>query len=285
MSISRSNEERANRLRRLRIEEAARLYSTSPEKIRRRLRRGELRSDAEAAGPFAAGADPLVVVDVEQDGLSSPQAARLLGVGSPTIRRDVSSGRLRGSREGRDYQIPFTSILADRRCPQDARQLLEPDDFTSLVEQPAAAAAVRRYGPPVGKASVPIYVRLRPEEAQALAVGVERYGSQRAAVGAALAQLGESLPYEAELRRLQQELDREREQARTAREQARTAQERLARLPQELYCEGCRSFVPLEELAEEESREHGGQVLVHRHDGLAALVQGGASRVLARRRG
>jgi hypothetical protein len=259
----------------LTVEQAARLFSTTPEKVRRAARRGEVQAE-ERDGRV------VVFVDSERDTLTGPQAARLLGVGAPTIRRDVVTGRLEGRRVDHGYEILVAAILADRRCPADVRELLDPDSRRRAEPE---RSTTRVNGPLAGRLSLPVYVRLRPEEAEALAAGVERFGSQRAAIGAALAQLGETLPLESELRRLQGELEQRDEKVAHARDEARKAKERAARVPDELYCDGCRAFVPLEQLEAEDDREHGGLVWRHRHQGLDVLRHGSASLVGRRKYG
>jgi excisionase family DNA binding protein len=261
-----SNSKRNQRTRRLTVEQAARLYSTTPEKVRRRARRGGLESE-ERDGRL------LIFVDPERDTLTSPQAARLLGVGSPTIRRDVASGRLSAKRDGRDYRIPLASLVADRRCPQDARDLLDPDGRDARIEE-APRSTGRVLGSSAGRARVHVHALIRLPAAEALDAATERYGSRTAAVEAALLQVGETLPLEAELRRRDAELDDRDKRLERAREEARVAKERAARLPAELYCHRCDQWVPLEQLEQEDSRELGGLAWIHRHEGLAAVVQG-----------
>jgi excisionase family DNA binding protein len=256
------------------VETAARLFATTPAKIRRAVAREELEAE-EYAGRL------LVRVDLERTTLTAPQAARLLGVGSPTIRRDVATGRLKGEHEGHAYRIPLREVAADRRFPHELRALL-------LQEQPPAveeAHPTRRRSPELARAVVPLNVMLRPEDAEALSVGVERFGTKRAAVAAALRQLGASIPFEAELRRRDRELEEQDEALDQARDDAAKAKERVARLPDELYCHGCSAWIPLEQFEQEDDRELGGLAWIHRHEGLAAVMQGRATAVGRRKYG
>jgi hypothetical protein len=261
MSIAET--ESTGKVTRLTVEQAARLYSISPTKVRRMLRRGELEAE-ESGGP-----EPFVVIHAGSDELTAAQAGRLLGLATPSVRAALRAGRLQGRKDGDRYLLRLDSLLASSRCPAEVAQLF--DGFAPALPEPAARPRV-----PAGRAHVSVYVRLTPEEAESLADGVSRYGSQRAAVGAALTQLGASIPYEAELRRLGGELEDRDERLERARGEARKAKELAERLPSELYCQGCRAFVPLEQLEAEESREHGGLVWQHRHEGLAAFTQGHA---------
>ena len=221
-----------------------------------------------------------MLVDLERDTLNAPQAARLLGVGSPTIRRDVATGRIVGRHEGREYRIPLGALAHDRRFPAELRELLlgEQDRSTEDNQHPT-----RRRSPELARAVVPLNVMLRPEDAQVLAVGVERYGTKRATVSAALRQLDETLPHEQELRRLQDELEQNERRLEQARAESTAAKERAAKLPDELYCDGCGAFVPLAQLEPEDSREHGGVVWRHRHEGFDSLRYG-SERLLGRRK-
>ncbi len=265
-----AEKEATGKVTRLTVEQAAHLYSTSPTKVRRMLRRGELEAE-ESGGP-----EPLVVVDPARDELTAAQAGRLLGLATPSVRAALRAGRLRGRKDGDRYLVRLDSILASQRCPREVTRLF--DGFAAAQPEPRVRPRV-----PAARASVPVYVRLTPEEAEALVLGVERYGSQRAAIGAALAQLGDSIPYEAELRRLGEELEQREERLGRVRKEASEAKEHAARLPSELYCHACSEWIPLEQLEAEQSREHGGLTWLHRHDGLAAFTQG-RSAALGRRR-
>jgi excisionase family DNA binding protein len=256
------------------VDTAARLFATTPAKIRRAVARDELQAE-EYAGRL------LVSIDVERTMLTAPQAARLLSVGSPTIRRDVATGRLKGEHNGREYRIPLAELVRDRRFPSDLRALLLREQAPA-EEEPHPS---RRRSPELARAVVPLNVMLRPEDAQALSVGVERFGTKRSAVAAALRQLGESIPFEAELRRLGRQLEQQGEELDRVRGEASKAKERASRLPDELYCHGCSAFVPLEQLEQEDIRELGGLAWVHRHDGLAAVVQGRSTAVGLRKHG
>jgi hypothetical protein len=264
--------ESTGKVSRLTVEQAARLYSTSPTKVRGMLRRGELEAE-ESGGP-----EPFVVVHAGRDELTAAQAGRLLGLATPSVRVALRAGRLRGRKDGGRYFVRLDSLLASQRCPAEITRLF--GGFTAArLPVPSTRPRV-----PAARVSVPVYVRLSPQEAEALVLGVERYGSQRAAIGAALAQLGESIPYEAELRRLGDELEERDERLAWARKEAGKAKELAARLPSELWCPGCLTFIPLEQLETEESREYdGGFVWRHRHEGLAALTRG-RSTALGRRR-
>jgi excisionase family DNA binding protein len=250
------------------VEVAARLFATSPARIRAAAARGELEAEDRAGELF-------VLVDLELTLLSSPQAARLLGVQTQTVRKDVRSGRLRGThdRGSRGYRIRLRELASDRRFPADLAAVL-------LLGQPSPREEphpTRRRSPELAGAVVPLNVLLRPEDAEALAVGVERFGTKRAAVSAALRQLGASIPYEAELRRRDAQLEQCGEVLARSREEVSAARERAARLPAELWCHGCSAWIPLEQLQEEESRELGGVAWAHRHEGLTAVLQGRAT--------
>jgi excisionase family DNA binding protein len=257
----------------LTVEQAARLYTTSPTKIRRAAGRGELDTE-EHAGRL------LVFIDPERDTLTSPQAARLLAVQTQTIRKDVARGRLPAKRDGRDYRIPLAAVAEDRRFPSDLRALLV------LGDQPGAGDDVphptaRRTGPL--RANVDLHLRVSPPAAEALAAGRERFGSLRAAAENAFLQLGETLPLEAELRRRDEQLAQQDDAVAQARAEARAAKERATKLPDELWCDGCRAFVPLAQLEPEDSREHTGLVWRHRHQGID-VVRYGSEGLLGRRK-
>lgn len=241
-----------------------------PATVQRRLRGGELER-AEGVG----GRPVLVLLDPAGMWLRVEDAAALLSVTPATVRSNIVRGRLDGRREehGR-WRVLLRSVLEDRRCDPQAVAL-----FTGEAVPPSPAPAARS-----SRLHRSVFVRLSPEEEELLERCRDRHGTIRAAIVVGLRAVDSDELDGDDLAELRQEhaFYRERaEQLQAAHDGLRARAE--GRLVDELYCQVCEQWVPVEQCAAVEL-EDGHLEVFHEMHGHRSGARFRSNTGLARRR-
>ena len=234
------------------VSEVAELLHVQPQTVTRRLRGGELER-AETIGPGPAS----VRLVPAETWLRVEDASALLGVSPATVRSNITRGRLTGRREksGR-WRVLLRSVLEDSRCDPAALEVFTgervADDEEQSPNRPRRPSSLHRS----------VFLRLTEEEAELLERARDRHGTIRAAVVVGLQAIDLDDLDDTDELRAEHALYREQtERLRAAHRGLRDRAE--GRLVDELYCQVCESWVPVEECSAAEIDEKGTLEVFH----------------------